>query len=170
VSDELNADKSLPPQRFPDRFWFNPIHFLAFGFGSGLAPKGPGTAGTLAAMVIYWWMQYLPLFNQFLIVVVAFIAGIGICGLASRRLGVEDHPGIVWDEFVGYWLTMLFAPPGLFWMLLGFVLFRLFDILKPWPIGWVDRHVGGGFGIMVDDVIAGLFAGLIIALGVWFGL
>lgn len=155
----------LAPGRFPPGFWRNPIHVLAFGFGSGLAPKGPGTAGTLMAVLLFAGLQYLSLANLLLVVALAFVAGVGICGLASKRLGVEDHPGIVWDEFVGYWLTMCFAPPGFFWMLAGFVLFRFFDILKPWPINWIDRRVSGGLGIMLDDLLAGFYAGcLVLAL------
>ena len=167
MAHDVEAVNPIPPQRFPLRFWRNPVHFLAFGFGSGLAPRGPGTAGTLVAVFLFWWLQYLPVVNLLLIVALAFVAGVGICGLASERLGVKDHPGIVWDEFVGYWLTMCFAPPGLFWMLAGFLVFRLFDIWKPWPIGWVDRRVDGGLGIMLDDVVAGLYAGVAVAVAAW---
>lgn len=91
-------------------------------------------------------------------IVVTSIVGIAICDISAKRMGVHDHPGIVWDEFVGYWITMFLAPAGWMWIIIGFVLFRIFDILKPWPIRWLDRHVGGGFGIMIDDVLAGLFA------------
>lgn len=162
MSQDVEAVKAIPPRHFPLGFWHNPIHFLAFGFGSGLVPRGPGTAGTLVAVFLFWWLQYLPFVSLLLVVALAFVAGVGICGLASKRLGVEDHPGIVWDEFVGYWLTMCFAPPGLFWMLVGFVLFRFFDILKPWPISWIDRRVSGGLGIMLDDLLAGVYAGLVV--------
>jgi len=136
----------------------NPNHLFAFGFGSGLAPKAPGTFGTLAAVPIYWLIQDLswPLYLSWLLV--TFALGVLWCDRSSRALGVHDHGGIVWDEFVGYWVTMFLAPKGWLWMLLGFALFRLFDIVKPWPIRWLDRKVAGGFGIMVDDLLAGIFA------------
>ncbi len=146
----------------------NPIHLLAFGFGSGLAPKAPGTAGTIVAVLPYWLLAQLPLPIYLVVTVFAFIAGIYICDYSSRALGVHDHPGIVWDEIAGYLLTMLAAPAGWIWILVGFVLFRLFDIWKPWPIGWLDRRVSGGLGIMLDDLIAGLFAFLCMqGLALW---
>lgn len=135
-----------------------PVHCLAFGFGSGLAPKAPGTFGTLAAIPFYFLLQPLPLYWYVFILFVTFAIGVYLCGATARDLKCHDHPGIVWDEMVGYWLTMLCAPKGWFWVVLGFVLFRIFDIVKPWPIGWLDRRVHGGFGIMIDDVIAALFS------------
>ncbi|MBK1691583.1 phosphatidylglycerophosphatase A family protein [Ectothiorhodospira mobilis] len=144
----------------------DPVHLLAFGLGSGLSPRAPGTAGTLAAVPLFLLMlQGLPLWAYLLVTALAALAGIGLCGESARRLGVHDHPGIVWDEFVGLWITLIAVPAGWSWILAGFVLFRLFDILKPWPIGWLDRHLGGGIGIMLDDVLAGLYA-----LGVLQGL
>jgi phosphatidylglycerophosphatase A len=142
----------------------NPNHLFAFGFGSGLAPKAPGTFGTLAAVPIFWLIQDLswPLYLSWL--VITFALGVYWCERSSKALGVHDHGGIVWDEFVGYWITMFMAPKGILWMLVGFVLFRLFDIVKPWPIRWLDRHVEGGFGIMVDDVLAGVFACVVLQL------
>ena len=142
----------------------NPLHLLAFGFGSGLAPKAPGTFGTLAALPIYLLMQDLSLPVYLGLVVAGSLLGIWICGRTSRDLGVHDHGGIVWDEIIGYLLTMAFAPPGWVWWLVGFVLFRFFDILKPWPIRWLDRQVAGGFGIMLDDLLAGVFAGIVMLL------
>jgi phosphatidylglycerophosphatase A len=136
----------------------SPVQFLAFGFGSGLAPKAPGTFGTLAAVPLYWLVSDLglPLYTAFILVTAA--VGIWICEAASRQLGVHDHPGIVWDEFVGYWITLWALPADWTWMVAGFVVFRIFDIAKPWPIGMLDKRVRGGFGIMVDDVIAGVMA------------
>ncbi len=151
-----------PPHTKPDLR--QPLHLLAFGFGSGLAPKAPGTFGTLVAVPIYLLMQGLPLIAYLALVLAGFIAGIWICDRTSRDLGVHDHGGIVWDEIIGYLLTMTLAPSGWVWVLLGFLLFRFFDILKPWPIRWLDRRVPGGFGIMLDDLIAGLFAGVVMLL------
>lgn len=139
----------------------DPRHFFALGLGSGLAPKAPGTFGTLAAVPLYLLLQELPIWSYLLIVVLAFVVGVWLCDVTARNLGVHDHPGIVWDEFVGYWLTMAAAPSGWQWVLLGFVLFRLFDIAKPWPIRLADRRLGGGFGIMFDDVLAGVYAWLL---------
>lgn len=142
----------------PAGFMKNPWHFLAFGLGSGCAPKAPGTFGTLAAVVLYLPLSYLSLPIYSAMIVVTFLFGVWLCQRASEALGVHDHSGIVWDEFVGYWITMLAAPQGWQWIVLGFVLFRLFDIAKPWPIKWLDQKVHGGLGIMVDDVLAGVFA------------
>jgi phosphatidylglycerophosphatase A len=136
----------------------SPVQFLAFGFGSGLSPKAPGTAGTLVAVPLYWLLVQGGLAWFSAAIVLAAVAGIWICDRASRELKVHDHPGIVWDEFVGYWIAMWALPPTWGWMLAGFVLFRLFDILKPWPIGPLDKKVHGGLGIMVDDMVAGLMA------------
>ena len=136
----------------------NPVHFLAIGLGSGAAPKAPGTFGTLAAVLLYWPMSALPLGYYCALVVVAGIVGIYLCGKTADDWKVHDHGGIVWDEFVGYWITMIAVPNTWYWALAGFVLFRLFDIWKPWPIRYCDRHIDGGVGIMLDDIIAGIFA------------
>ena len=138
--------------------WFNPIHLLAFGFGSGAAPKAPGTWGTLAAVLIYWPLSQLSPEHYLLMLLVTSVMGIYICGQTARDLGVHDHGSIVWDEFVGFWITMFAAPVGWVWVVVGFVLFRFFDIIKPWPISWIDKNITGGFGIMLDDVIAGVMA------------
>ena len=135
-------------------------HFFALGLGSGLAPKAPGTFGTLFAVPLYLLMQGLPLWGYLLMLLLAFLLGVWLCDVTARNLGVHDHPGIVWDEFVGYWLTMAAAPQGWLWVVLGFGLFRLFYIAKPWPIRQADRRLGGGFGIMFDDVLAGVYAWL----------
>lgn len=148
----------------PASVFRNPVHFLAFGFGSGVAPVAPGTFGTLAAVPCYLLLSLLPLPFYLVVLVLAFGVGIYLCDKTARDLGVHDHSGIVWDEFVGYWLTMVAAPGGWQWLLVGFVLFRLFDIVKPFPINWLDRHVKGGLGIMLDDALAGLFAWLCLQL------
>lgn len=144
----------------PPSVFRNPVHFVAFGFGSGVSPVAPGTFGTLAAVPLYLLLMQLPLVWYLLMLVVTFGVGIWLCERTARDLGVHDHGGIVWDEFVGYWLTMVAAPSGWQWVVAGFVLFRLFDIWKPFPISWLDRHVKGGLGIMVDDIIAGAYAWL----------
>lgn len=136
----------------------NPLHLLALGFGSGLSPIMPGTMGTLAAIPFYLLIAGLPLWLYGVLLVVGFVAGIKICNAATAAIGRHDHGAIVWDEFIGFGVTMVAAPAGWQWLATGFVLFRFFDMVKPWPIGWFDRRVHGGFGIMLDDVIAGLFA------------
>lgn len=146
----------------------HPLDFLALGFGSGLVPKGPGTAGTVVAIPVYLLLQPLSVNMYIALVAVLFVVGIPICAHTARRMGVHDHPGIVWDEIVGYLVTMTFAPPGWLWVVAGFVLFRLFDIAKPWPISLLDRHVGGGFGIMVDDLLAGIAAAAVLQLLVMY--
>ncbi|MFT4769107.1 MAG: phosphatidylglycerophosphatase A [Glaciecola sp.] len=147
----------------------DPIQLLAFGFGSGLSPKAPGTVGTIAALPFYWFMASQPLWIYSLIVIVAALLGIWICGRASTALGVHDHPGIVWDEFVGIWIALWAVPFEPLWILAGFLVFRVFDIAKPWPISWLDRHVTGGFGIMIDDVLAGVLACFTLHLALSFG-
>ncbi len=146
----------------PRSVWRNPIHFLAFGFGSGAMPFAPGTFGTLAALPIYLLMVPLSLWAYLAVVVVMTLLGVWLCHVTSRDLGVHDHGGIVWDEIVGYLITMIAAPPGWQWMVAGFVLFRFFDIIKPWPIGWADRRVHGGLGIMLDDVLAAVLAWMVL--------
>ena len=135
-----------------------PACFLGLGFGSGLAPKAPGTFGTLVAIPLYYLMSDLPLVWYLAIIVVGFIAGVWICQQSADWLGSDDPSAVVWDEIIGYLITMIAAPTGWQWVLLGFVLFRFFDILKPWPISLADRALHGGFGIMFDDVLAGIFA------------
>ena len=146
----------------------SPVHFLACGFGSGLSPFAPGTAGTLAAIPLYLLLVQLPFWGYVAVLLVMSLAGIWICGESSRRLGVHDHGGIVWDEFAGFLLTMLAAPAGWMWIVVGFFLFRLFDIWKPWPIRLVDRDVPGGFGIMFDDILAGVYAWLVLQALAYF--
>lgn len=148
----------------------NPWNFFALGFGSGLAPVAPGTFGTLMAIPLYLLLMQFSPGVYLLILLLTFLLGIAICGVSAAKLGVHDHPGIVWDEFVGYWLTMFMAPAGWLWIVVGFVLFRFFDILKPWPIRSIDQRVSGGLGIMLDDVLAGIYSLIILQLLVyWLG-
>lgn len=150
----------------------SPAGWLAFGLGSGLSPLAPGTAGTLMAIPFWWGLSQLNLWVYGLIVVLMFGLGVWASHVVSRRLGQHDFGGIVIDEMVGYWITMLACPWDWRLALIGFILFRVFDILKPPPIGWLDRRVGGGFGIMIDDVIAGVMAAVglqLIRLTGWIG-
>ncbi|MGM0594395.1 MAG: phosphatidylglycerophosphatase A family protein [Pseudomonadota bacterium] len=146
----------------------DPRHFLALGFGSGLAPVAPGTFGTLAALPLYLLLQPLAPLLYLAVVLLALIVGVWLCQVTARQLGVHDHPGIVWDEFVGLWITLFAAPGGWYWLLLGFLLFRFFDVIKPWPIRWIDRRVEGGLGIMLDDVLAGIFGLAVMQLLAWW--
>jgi phosphatidylglycerophosphatase A len=139
-----------------------PVHLLAFGFGSGLMPRAPGTFGTLMAVPIVMAVMHAGWVVHVTFVVVACIAGIYICGESARRLDVHDHPGIVWDEICGFAITMLATPLTWYWLLAGFALFRFFDIVKPWPIREADHSLTGGLGIMLDDVMAGVFAAAIL--------
>jgi len=142
----------------------SPTLLLAFGFGSGLAPKAPGTFGTVAAIPLWLLLCQLPLSIYWALVVFSAIAGIYICGRASSKLGVHDHSGIVWDEFVGLWIALAFIEPQFTSIIAGFLLFRFFDIVKPWPISWLDKQVGAGIGIMIDDVVAGVFAAIVLSV------
>lgn len=143
----------------------NPVHFLAFGLGSGMAPIAPGTFGTLAAIPLWWLASRLPPGGYLVVLGLVVAIGPWLCGRTAKNLGVHDHPGIVWDEFAGFLLTMVWLPVTWGFAVAGFVLFRLFDVLKPWPIGWLDRRIPGGAGIMVDDLVAGLYAALALQLG-----
>lgn len=141
------------------------IHLLAFGLGSGLPTKAPGTFGTLAAMLVwYLLLKDCGFYIQLSVIIIGFLAGIYICQQCAKDLGVHDYGGIVWDEWIGLWITYLFLPQGVIWLVYGFLLFRLFDIFKPFPISWLDKHLSGGLGIMLDDVLAGLFALLLLQL------
>ncbi len=152
----------------PQSVWRNPIHFLAFGFGSGTAPYAPGTFGTLAAIPLYLLMVRFLEWPAYLVVVGSlFVFGVWLCSRTERDIGVHDHSGIVWDEFVGYFVTMAFSPSGWPWVVAGFFLFRLFDVWKPFPVRQAERRFGGGFGNMVDDLLAGVYANLVLQLLVW---
>ncbi|WFF40241.1 phosphatidylglycerophosphatase A [Salinicola endophyticus] len=153
--------------RAPKSVWRRPTHFLAFGLGSGAVPFAPGTFGTLAAIPFYWLLSGLPLGLYLGVMGITTLLGIWLCGKTSRDLGVHDHSGIVWDEFVGYWLTMAAVPFSWESALWGFVVFRVFDIIKPWPIRWVDRRVAGGIGIMFDDILAAVYAWSVMHLWFW---
>ena len=141
-----------------------PSGLLAFGFGSGLSPFAPGTMGTLVAIPFIFALKSLGTSGFWITLLLLFLLGIWLCDQVSRKLGVHDHGGIVWDEMVGYWLSMAFVPMQWQWLLAAFVLFRVFDIVKPWPIRQLDQKVSGGFGIMIDDIVAALFTIIILAV------
>lgn len=147
--------------------WRNPIHLIAAGFGSGLAPRAPGTFGTLAALIPWWPLHFLPTPIYWIIIGAGFVVGIYICGKTARDLRTHDHGAIVWDEFIGLWIALAWVPTSSVWIGVGFLLFRLFDIWKPWPIRWCDQHVHGGFGIMFDDILAGVTALAVLQAAHW---
>ena len=145
----------------------SPVHLFSFGFGAGFSPVAPGTVGTLFGIAVYLVLVSLDPIIYVMAVVGLFLAGCWACGQTAAVLGVSDHPGIVIDEIVGYLVAMLFVPLAWYWVLAGFFLFRVFDIWKPWPVSLVDRKMPGGFGIMLDDVLAALYALLCLHALVW---
>lgn len=147
----------------------DPVHFLAFGFGAGLSPRAPGTVGTLVALPPYLLFADQPLAIYSAIVVAAAVLGVWLCGVSAERLAVHDHPGIVWDEFVGLWIALWAVPVDPLWIAAAFVAFRIFDIGKPWPIGWLDEHARGGLGIMIDDIVAGILACAVLHAALFLG-
>ena len=156
------AEDSIARQVLTD-----PVHILAFGFGTGLAPVAPGTVGSLLGVALAWLTLELPLMAQVSIAVALSVAGIWICGSSARKLGVHDHGGIVWDEICGMYVTLLVAPPQLVAWIIGFGLFRAFDIVKPWPIRDLDHRLRGGTGIMLDDLAAALYASVLLGILRW---
>ncbi len=148
----------MKPKAVPAKLLLNPVHLLAFGFGSGLSPKMPGTMGTVMGVLLYLlYPAQLDWRIYGIILLVAIIAGVFICHLSANAMDVHDHPSIVWDEIVGFWITMFMVPKTWEWIVVGFLLFRFFDILKPWPISALDSKVKGGLGIMLDDIVAAIF-------------
>lgn len=145
----------------------NPIHILSFGFGSGLSPVAPGTMGTLVAIPIFLVLVTFSPVIYLLFVMILFFIGCWASGQTAEALNVHDHPGIVIDEIVGYLITMVLVPVTWYWVILGFLLFRLFDIWKPWPISIVDKQLKGGLGIMLDDGLAALYSLLSLHIVIW---
>ena len=146
----------------------HPLYFLALGFGSGLSRWMPGTAGSLAAIPVFLLFQPLGLVWQLVIIAISFVAGIAMCDWVAKDMEIKDPGCIVWDEFVGLWITYLLLPPAWYWLVVGFLLFRLFDIWKPWPVSFLDRKLEGGLGIMADDVAAGIY-GLVALQVLYYG-
>lgn len=143
----------------------HPAHLLSFGFGAGLFPRSPGTAGTLVAFPLYWYLAPRLSDALFILVLIwAFAIGVWVCDKTGRALGVADYGGIVWDEIVAFMLVLFFTPAGLIWQVLAFSLFRLFDIWKPEPIRHFDKTWHGGLGVMFDDILAAGYALLCLAL------
>ena len=148
------------PQNLVSTVLRDPVHFLAFGFGAGLLPIAPGTCGSFFTALVFWWFAPVDIIMLLGISAIFFVAGIWICGTSSRRLGVHDHGGIVWDEVVGMLLTLSVVHPEPLWIVVAFFAFRIFDVWKPWPIRDVDHSLAGGLGIMLDDVLAAVYAAL----------
>lgn len=143
----------------------SPAGWIALGFGSGLAPWAPGTVGSATALLPWLALRELPWPVYVGVLLVAFALGVWACGVAGRRIGMADPGALVWDEFVGQWIALSPALAAPWWtVVIGFVLFRVFDIWKPWPVCWADRNVHGGLGVMLDDVLAGILAAVVLWL------
>lgn len=142
----------------------HPVHFLSLGLGTGLSPKAPGTVGTLVGFPAYYAICHLPLAWQLGSIFILFILGIYFCDTTGKALGVADHGGIVWDEIVAMMLVLTVTPMTPVWWLIAFALFRLFDVWKPFPIKQLDANLKGGFGVMVDDILAAVYAMVVIKL------
>ena len=147
----------------------HPAGWIASGFGSGFSPFASGTVGSAVALIPWLALREIGLVFYVLALAAAFALGVWASDIVIRRLGVEDPSVVVWDEFVGQWIALLplvVAPRGWLWIVAAFVLFRIFDVWKPWPASWADRHVKGGFGAMLDDVFAGAYAALVLAVAI----
>ena len=145
----------------------DPVHFLAFGFGTGLSPWAPGTFGSLPGVLLFWLTLDFGLYVQLGVAAALITAGIWICGESARRIGVHDHGGIVWDEIAGMYITLFLAPVSVWGFVAAFLLFRLFDIVKPWPIRDLDHRLAGGTGIMLDDLAAAAYALVLLGFYGW---
>jgi len=148
----------------PDSIWKNPWHFIAFGFGSGAIPIAPGTFGTLFAIPFYLLLQPLPILFYIFITILIILGSSLLCDRVSKEISIHDHQGMCLDEIVGFLVTMIGVPYGIIWILAGFILFRFFDIVKPWPINYIDQKIHGGFGMILDDVVAGIFSACLLQI------
>ena len=146
---------TLPNAKF---LFQHPANFFALGFGSGLAPKAPGTVGTLVGLPLFWLISGQSLSIQLSIIALFFVIGIYFCGVAGKNLGVADHGSIVWDEIAAMMLVLALTPFSAAWCFVAFLLFRLFDIWKPFPIRQFDAKLKNGFGVMFDDLLAAIYA------------
>ncbi len=165
ISKKFNELKTH--DKTPRSIWTNPLHFIAFGFGSGALPYAPGTWGTLASIPLYLLLSLLPNAYYVIAVLIITVASVWLCDKVSRDLNTHDHQGMCIDEFIGFFVTMIYVPREWTWIILGFILFRVFDIWKPQPIRYIDKNVGGGFGMILDDVVAGIFACVLLHLVQW---
>lgn len=163
IFNKLKSKSKVAPP-IPKAVWHNPLYFAAFGLGSGAMPFAPGTFGTLFAIPFYLLLAPLSLSAYLFFTIFFIIASSWICDRVSRETHTHDHPGMCIDEFAGFFVTMIHAPRGWTWIVFGFLLFRLFDIWKPWPIRVMDEKIHGGFGMVLDDVAAGLVAMFIIQI------
>ena len=157
-----------PPDNLARTVMRDPVHILAFGFGTGLAPFAPGTFGSLVGVLLFWLTMDFGLYVQLGVALAAVLAGIWICGESARGIGVHAHNCVVWDGIVGIDVTLMVAPATSLGWVVAFVLVRCLDIVKPWPIRDVDHRLGGGVGIMLDDLIAALYAAILLGLYRWF--
>ncbi|HET6545851.1 MAG TPA: phosphatidylglycerophosphatase A [Rhodanobacteraceae bacterium] len=146
----------------------HPAGWIASGFGAGFSPFAPGTAGSALALLPYLALRELPVAWYLVLVALAFVLGVWVSAIVVRRLGISDPGVIVWDEFVGQWITLAFAPHDWGWIVAGFFLFRFFDVWKPWPVSWADRALKGGLGVMLDDVGSGIYAAVALGILVYF--
>jgi phosphatidylglycerophosphatase A len=149
----------------------HPAHFIAFGFGAGLSPFAPGTAGTLVGFPFFWLIgAYYTSAEMLVLIAVLFAIGVWACGVTGRNLGISDHGGMCWDEIVAFLLILVIAPDGLYWQVAAFFLFRVFDVVKPSPIRELELRMKGGFGVMFDDILAAGYTLLAMAIvkRLWF--
>lgn len=149
----------------PHSLWTNPIHFIACGFGVGAFPFFPGTMATLFAIPLTIMLSHTPLWFYILMCVMLFLIGVYCCGITNKAFGTDDHPAAVIDEIAAFPIVMFLVPITWYFLLMGFCLFRFFDIVKPGPIRWIDKNMHGGFGVMFDDLLAALCS-LIILHGI----
>ena len=163
----LLLDKYKERKPVPRSIWTNPVHFIACGFGIGAIPWMPGTFGTAAGVVLYLILSPLPVWAYSIITFLLIVAGVFLCDITNRGFGTDDHPAAVWDEIASFLIVMIAIPKTWVFILIGFLLFRFFDIVKPWPIRWMDKHIHGGVGVMLDDVVAAIFSWIILQLIVW---
>ena len=168
INQTKKSSKKIVSWQPPASIWTNPIHFMASGFGMGAMPVMPGTFATLAAIPLYLVLIKLGLVLYVIITITAVLAGVYLCQKANDDFGTEDHPAAAWDEIAGFLIVMIAIPPTWYYIMLGFALFRYFDIAKPGPIGWIDRKVHGGLGVMLDDVAAALASWIILQTIIWF--
>lgn len=159
--------RNYTPPPVPDSIWQKPSHFIAFGFGAGAIPVAPGTFGTLMAIPFYLFMQSFSHGVYLFLLLLIIVGSSWLCDTVSKEIGVEDHQGMCLDEIVGFLVTMYAAPHHFKWIVIGFILFRIFDITKPWPIRQVDERIKNGFGMILDDVLAGIYALVILHILSW---